>query len=119
MLLPLITAVGVWGGFPKPPAIFMKLARNELFQYLLVFLYIYQSVGSKQDVQTSLIATVILFLLVKFLDLRNLLSSALAPEPPMMMPALPALPVLPMGPPIIPRMEPAMPPGAEQFHVHR
>ena len=118
MILPLATAIGVWGGFPKPPEIFMKLARNELFQYLLVFIWIYQSYGSKQDIQTALIATVVLFLVTKFLDLRKILDSVLSPSaPPPLAPPMVLSP--PLTPPVVLPPPPQMAPEVmlpEQFY---
>ena len=77
LLLPLATAFVVWGangGFPKPPQIIQQLSRNELFQYFLVFIFVWQG-GAQQNIQTALLATVILFLIAKFLDLRSLVTS--------------------------------------------
>ena len=73
LMLPLATAIAVWGAngaFPKPPAIITRLARNELFRYAMAFVFIWQG-GAQQSVQTALLATVILFLVTKFLDLRS------------------------------------------------
>lgn len=72
-MLPLATAVAIWGAngaFPKPPAVITRLAQNELFRYALAFVFIWQG-GAQQSFQTALLATVILFLVTKFLDLRS------------------------------------------------
>jgi len=68
---PLATVIGAWGGFPKPPAFFARLSKNELFQYFLVFVLVYQGGGS-EDVATSLMLTVGLYLVTKILNLRTL-----------------------------------------------
>ena len=68
---PLATVLGAWGGFPEPPAFFKRLARNELFQYFLVFALVYQG-GGNQEIATSLMVVVGLYLVTKILDLRTL-----------------------------------------------
>lgn len=84
LMLPLATAVAIWGAngaFPKPPAVITRLARNELFQYALAFIFIWQG-GAQQSFQTALLATVILFLVTKFLDLRSFVQGLdVAPQP--------------------------------------
>ena len=74
ILKPLAIIIGVWGGFPKPPAIFYQLGQNELFQYLLVFILAYSG-GSDNDLAIALMVTLGLYLLTKILDLRTLVSS--------------------------------------------
>jgi len=91
-LLPLATALGAWSValFPKPPQLLVDLARNELFQYLLLFVFIWQG-GGQQNIQTALVATVIIFLVAKFLDLRSIMKSSTQapPAPPLIIMASP------------------------------
>lgn len=90
-LLPLATALGAWSValFPKPPQLLVDLARNELFQYALLFVFIWQG-GGKQNIQTALVTTVIVFLVAKFLDLRTIMTSVTKPAPPIVIVAPPA-----------------------------
>ncbi len=74
---PIATVLLAWAiaanGFPQPPQIFKNLAQNELFQYFLVFVLVYQG-GARQDIGMALMVTVGLFLLAKILDLRSFIS---------------------------------------------
>ena len=67
MLAPITTAVGSWGGFPEPPIWFKQLAQNEWFQYAMLYVLIYQGAGAANP-KTSLIFTILFFLIKKFLD---------------------------------------------------
>ena len=68
---PLATVLGAWGGFPKPPAIFRRLASSELFRYFLVFALVYQG-GGGENIARSVMVTVGFYLAAKILDLRTL-----------------------------------------------
>lgn len=72
-LHPIATVLGAWGGFPKPPKIFLELTRFELFRWFLVFTLAYQG-GAEEDVRQALIITVIFYLITKLLDLRDVVS---------------------------------------------
>jgi hypothetical protein len=93
---PLATVIGAWGGFPEPPAFFKRLAHNELFQYFLVFALVYQGGGS-ENIATSLMVTVGLYLVTKILNLRTLVGDLEDRARPVAQPALvkPAAPVMP------------------------
>ena len=71
---PVATVLGAWGGFPEPPSFFKRLTKNELFQYFLVFVLVYQG-GEKMEIATSLMVTVGLYLLTKILNLRTLVGT--------------------------------------------
>ena len=58
------TAIGSFGGFPEPPKIFMRMASYEPFKWLMMFVLILQGGGSF-DVMTSLIGTVLVFVVYK------------------------------------------------------
>lgn len=58
------TAIGSFGGFPKPPKIFMRLAKYELFKWLMMFILILQG-GGGFDVKTSLLGTILVFVFYK------------------------------------------------------
>lgn len=73
-VLPLATALIAWGGFPQPPEIFVKLSQYELFQYLLVFILIWQG-GAKQDPKTALIATAIVYIISKMLEIGKMMQN--------------------------------------------
>jgi len=67
-VLPLATAVGAFGGFPKPPALFSRLADNEIFQHLLLFVLIWQG-GSGQNARKAAITTLMVYVGTKVLDM--------------------------------------------------
>lgn len=114
---PLATVVGAWGGFPEPPHFFKRLAQNELFQYFLVFLLVYQGGGS-EDIATSLMVTVGLYLVTKILNLRTLVGDlekrATAPKPVVVPAAEPVMMPPPTAAP--PAAGVPMPPSAEAFY---
>jgi hypothetical protein len=68
-ILTAATLLGAFGGFPDAPEIFKKFTKNELVQWGLVFVLLYQG-GSGQDIKLSLIVTVAAFLLHKYVS-RN------------------------------------------------
>ena len=78
-VLPLATALIAWGGFPQPPEIFVRLTQYELFQYLLVFILIWQG-GAKQDVKTALIATAIVYIIAKMLEIGKMMQNMRAQQ---------------------------------------
>lgn len=87
---PLATVMGAWGGFPKPPKIFLKLTQYELFKWFLVFTLAYQG-GAREDIKQALIITVVFFLIAKILDFQDVIatdiehesaSSIASPHPP-------------------------------------
>lgn len=67
LVLVMATAVGAYGGFPSPPAPVASLMRNQLVQWALVFVLIYQG-GSGQDVKLAALGTVMMFALHMFLS---------------------------------------------------
>lgn len=73
---PIATVLLAWAiasnGFPQAPAFFQRLCTNELFQYFLVFVLVYQG-GGRQDVGVALMVTVGLYLVTKILNLRGLI----------------------------------------------
>jgi hypothetical protein len=73
-LHPIATVMGAWGGFPKPPKVFLELTRFELFRWFLVFILAYQG-GAEEDIRQALIITVIFYLITKLLDLRDVVSN--------------------------------------------
>ena len=68
LMLPLATGVGFMGGFPIAPKLFQDLAKNAWFQWLMVFLLIWQG-GSGQNPQLAMVTTVILFGATMALDM--------------------------------------------------
>ena len=70
-ILPAATALGAWGGFPKPPKMFSNLAQNEIVQYLLVFVLVWQG-GSGQNIRVAAIVALAMFVLVKALEMLKL-----------------------------------------------
>ena len=64
-LLALATGIGAYGGFPKAPKAFEKLAKTELAQWTLVFVLLYQG-GAGQDVKFALAVTLAMYALHHF-----------------------------------------------------
>jgi hypothetical protein len=60
IVLALATAVGAYGGFPQPPPAFQNLVRNEMIQWALVWVLVYQG-GSGQDITLSTLITAAMF----------------------------------------------------------
>lgn len=68
--LPLITAVGAWGGFPNPPRVVQRLFAHKIVQYAMVFMLVYQG-GSNQDLMVSAIVTAVIFVITKGLNMLD------------------------------------------------
>lgn len=60
LVLAAATAVGAYGGFPAPPAAFSELTKNEMVQWALVYVLIYQGGGS-QDPKLTLLMTAAMY----------------------------------------------------------
>ena len=48
-LHPIATVLGAWGGFPKPPRVFLELTKYELFRWFLVFVLAYQGGADEEE----------------------------------------------------------------------
>ena len=66
-VLVVATLLGAFGGMPKAPQVFEKLAENEIVQWALVFVLLYQG-GAGQDIKLSLIVTVAAYIAHKYLN---------------------------------------------------
>lgn len=66
-ILTLATLLGAFGGFPDAPEIFKKFTKNELIQWALVFVLLYQG-GSGQDIKLAAIVTIVAYLLHKYVS---------------------------------------------------
>ena len=91
-VLPLVTAMIAWGGYPSPPQAFVMLTDYELFRYALLFILIWQG-GGQQDLKTSLIATAIIYFVTKILEVRQMindLNMPLSQAPMQMLPSMSA-----------------------------
>ena len=64
---PIATALIAWGGFPRPPRMFSELARNEIFQYFLVFVLVWQG-GGQKNIPMAATVTLIFFVATRLLD---------------------------------------------------
>ena len=60
IILALATGIGAYGGFPAAPACFTKLAQNEIVQWALVFVLLYQG-GAGQDVKFAAMVTAAMY----------------------------------------------------------
>lgn len=67
LVLPLLTLIGAWGGFPKAPAIFDKIAKDKWFQYLFLWILVMQG-GASADPGLSFIAVLIFMGISMLLD---------------------------------------------------
>ena len=68
IILAFATGIGIFGGFPKPPSAFIKLIENyPIFQWILVFILIWQG-GAKQDQKLAVLITATLFSLKNALE---------------------------------------------------
>lgn len=63
LILPLVTAMGAFGGFPEPPSMFKNIIKNIVVQYFLLFLLIWQG-GGGQNWKLSAKVTVVIFVLI-------------------------------------------------------
>tara|TARA_B100001105_G_C22366384_1_gene432838 strand:+ start:813 stop:1094 length:282 start_codon:yes stop_codon:yes gene_type:complete len=68
VILNLCTAIGAFGGFPKPPQIFTNLVESyPITQWVLLALLIYQG-GGEQDIRLAVELTVIIYVLTNILS---------------------------------------------------
>jgi len=67
IILALATGVGAFGGFPAPPPQFVELTKNEMVQWALIFVLLYQG-GAGQDPKLAALITAALFALHKALS---------------------------------------------------
>ena len=67
LVLPLATAIGAYGGFPTPPRFFNELTQNELFQWALVFVLVWQG-GSGQDTKLAGLITALMYAVHKSME---------------------------------------------------
>lgn len=67
LILPIVTAIGAFGGFPEPPNMFKRIIQNKVIQYLLLFLLIWQG-GGGQNWKLSAKVTVVIFILITVLN---------------------------------------------------
>lgn len=62
------TLLGAFGGFPKPPQQMTKIVNQyPLLSWVLVFVLVWQG-GGGQDVQFSVLITVLAFIIYKLLE---------------------------------------------------
>lgn len=67
VILGLATAIGAFGGMPEPVGAFKWLAEWKIFQWVLVFVLVYQG-GGGEDVFFS--ATITLIVLIVYIFFR-------------------------------------------------
>ena len=60
LILAVATGIGAYGGFPAAPPIFTKITQNEIVQWALVFVLLYQGGGS-QDIKLTTMITVAMY----------------------------------------------------------
>ena len=62
--LGLATAVGSLGGFPDPPVWWKELAKNKVFQFLTLFVLVFQG-GGGQEVFWSAFLTLVVYMFIE------------------------------------------------------
>jgi hypothetical protein len=67
VILACATAIGAYGGFPNPPKAFNNIIKNELVQWMLVWILIYQG-GGNQNIQLVTIVTIVMYVIHKMLS---------------------------------------------------
>ena len=72
LVLPLVTGLGAFGGFPEPPNMFKRVVKNKLIQYFLLFLLIWQG-GGGQDWKLSAKVTLVIFVLITVINMFTVL----------------------------------------------
>lgn len=60
LLLPFATCIIALGGFPSPPKMWSDMAKNPIFQYVALFVLVWQG-GAKGDVSTALFTSAVFF----------------------------------------------------------
>ena len=66
-VLAIATLLGAFGGFPAAPKVFTNLAQNEIVQWGLVFVLLYQG-GAGQDIKFAAMITGAAYVAVKVLN---------------------------------------------------
>jgi hypothetical protein len=67
IMLALATGVGAFGGFPAAPPQLVELTKNEMVQWALIYVLLYQG-GAKQDPKLAALITAVIFALHKALS---------------------------------------------------
>ena len=68
MIMPMLTLIGAWGGFPDSPKIFKKISEYRLFQYFFLWVLVMQG-GASADPGLSFIAVIIFALITEILKI--------------------------------------------------
>jgi hypothetical protein len=64
--LSIMTAIGAFGGFPAAPKQFNDLVKDELVQYAMLWILIYQGGGS-QDPKLTTMVTVLVYAVMQMI----------------------------------------------------
>ena len=70
MILPMLTLIGAWGGFPEAPEIFKRFAEYRIFQYFFLWVLVMQG-GASADPGLSFIAVGIFALITEILKFSD------------------------------------------------
>jgi len=69
VILNICTAIGAYGGFPAPPAIFNRtIAAYPVLKWILLAALIYQG-GGEQDIQLAIELTIIIYFIHNLLQM--------------------------------------------------
>ena len=66
LVLPMLTLIGAWGGFPDSPKMFKKISGKKFFQYLFLWVLVMQG-GASSDPGLSFVAVAIFGLITELL----------------------------------------------------
>ena len=77
LILAAATAIGAFSRFPQMPRSLERIYENELVQWALVFVFLWQGGGS-QSAELSLLMTVVFYVVFKVLHHRDALEAAAA-----------------------------------------
>ena len=73
LVLAFATAIGAFGGFPEPPKAFAWFTQMKIFQWLVVFVLIYQGGGSQDPLFSIAVtgAVFVLYTVVRFFEAKD------------------------------------------------
>lgn len=66
LIMPMLTLIGAWGGFPDSPQIFKKITEYRIFQYLFLWVLVMQG-GASADPGLSFISVIIFVIITELL----------------------------------------------------
>ena len=74
LVLPMLTLIGAWGGFPDPPQVVKKIAQWKFFQYFFLWILAMQG-GASADPGLSFISVILFGIITEILNMFDSSSS--------------------------------------------